>query len=63
LVVTKEWLLLVPRSREFFDSISINALGFAGALLVWNEEQLRALRAAGPLTALRETACPFRVFQ
>jgi len=60
LIVTKEWLLLVPRSREFFDSISINALGFAGALLVWNEAQLRALQAAGPLTALRETALPSR---
>jgi len=59
-IVTKEWLLLVPRSREFFDSISINGLGFAGALLVWNEEQLRALRAAGPLAALRETALPSR---
>ena len=59
-IVTKEWLLLVPRSREFFDSISINALGFAGAFLVWNEEQLRALRTAGPLTALRETAIPSR---
>ena len=58
LLATREWLLLVPRSREFFDSISINALGFAGALLVRNEEQLRALRAAGPLTALRETALP-----
>jgi len=60
LVVTKEWLLLVPRSREFFGSISINALGFTGALLVRNEEQLRALRAAGPFTALRETALPLR---
>jgi len=58
MIATKEWLLLVPRSREFFASISINALGFAGALLVWNEEQLRALRAAGPFTALRETALP-----
>ncbi|MHB8836773.1 MAG: ATP adenylyltransferase family protein [Candidatus Methylomirabilia bacterium] len=58
LLVTREWLLLVPRSREFFDAISINALGFAGALLVWSEEQLRALRAAGPFTALRETAVP-----
>jgi ATP adenylyltransferase len=60
LIVTRAWLLLVPRSREFFDSISINALGFAGALLVWNEGQLRALRAAGPLTALRATTLPLR---
>jgi len=60
LLATREWLLLVPRSREFFGSISVNALGFAGALLVRDEEQLRALRAAGPLAALRETALPPR---
>lgn len=58
LLATREWLLLVPRSREFFAGVSINALGFAGALLVRNEEQLRALRETGPLTALRETALP-----
>jgi ATP adenylyltransferase len=51
----------VPRSREFFDSISINSLGFAGALLVRNEEQLRRLREAGPFAALRETALPPRL--
>ena len=48
LLATREWLLLVPRSREFFGSISVNSLGFAGALLVRNEEQLQAVRDAGP---------------
>ena len=60
LLASREWLLLVPRSREFFGSISINALGFAGALLVRNDGQLQVLRAAGPLTALRQTALPQR---
>jgi ATP adenylyltransferase len=60
LVATREWLLLVPRAREFFDGISVNGLGFAGALLVRDQEQLRVLRAAGPLAALRETALPTR---
>lgn len=60
LLVTGDWMLLVPRSREFFASISINALGFAGALLVRDEAQLRALIKAGPFTALRETAFPKR---
>jgi ATP adenylyltransferase len=58
LLATRKWLLLVPRSREFFGSVSVNALGFAGALLVRNEEQLRAVREAGPLAVLRETALP-----
>jgi len=55
LLFTREWMLLVPRSRERFEGISINALGFAGTLLVWNEGQMEALRDHGPMTALRRT--------
>jgi ATP adenylyltransferase len=58
LLITREWILLVPRSREFFDSISINSLGFAGALLVRNPVQLKMLKKAGPITALKNVALP-----
>ncbi|HVN39710.1 MAG TPA: phosphorylase [Myxococcota bacterium] len=53
LLVTREWMLFVPRARERFEGISVNALGFAGALLVRDREALARLRAAGPLAALR----------
>jgi ATP adenylyltransferase len=56
-------MLLVPRSREFFRQISINALGFAGALLVKDEEQMDALRRSGPLTALTRTALKRRSYR
>ncbi len=56
LIVTREWMLLVPRSREFFEDISINSLGFAGALLVRNEEQMTILKQRGPMTALKNVA-------
>jgi ATP adenylyltransferase len=56
LIVTREWMLLVPRSREFFRGISINSLGYAGALLVRNEEQLEVLKRCGPMTALKNAA-------
>jgi ATP adenylyltransferase len=58
LLVTRRWMLLVPRSRECFDSISINALGFAGALLVRNQQQMQVLRIQGPLTILKNVAVP-----
>ena len=58
LLATRDWLLLVPRSRESFESVSINALGFAGALLVRNESQARVIREQGPLTVLRQGAMP-----
>jgi sulfate adenylyltransferase (ADP) / ATP adenylyltransferase len=56
LLVTRKWLLLVPRSQEFFEGVSINALGFAGALLVKDAAQLAILRKQGPMSALQHVA-------
>ncbi len=53
LLVTRKWMLLVPRSQECFEGISINALGFGGALLVKDISQLATLRRFGPVAALR----------
>ena len=58
LLATRRWLLLVPRSQECFEGISINALGFAGALLVKDAVQLDLLRKRGPMTALERVAFP-----
>jgi ATP adenylyltransferase len=58
LLITRQWLLLVPRSQEFFEGISINALGFAGALLVKDTAQLAILRKEGPMNALQHVALP-----
>ena len=49
--------LLLPRTQGFFRSIEVNALGFAGALLVRNQEQLAFLRREGPMTLLRNVGC------
>jgi ATP adenylyltransferase len=58
LLVTRKWMLLVPRSHECFEGISINALGFAGALLVNDKRQLEILRRLGPVTALHYVTVP-----
>lgn len=60
LLLTRKWMLLVPRSREFFKSISINSLGFAGALLVRDSEQMDLLKKSGPFSILKSVALPFR---
>jgi ATP adenylyltransferase len=52
LLVTRQWMLLVPRGRERFESISLNALAFAGALLVRSESEMDALKKHGPMKAL-----------
>ncbi|MFH0943855.1 MAG: phosphorylase [Planctomycetota bacterium] len=58
LLVTRDWMLLVPRSRERFMSMSVNALGFAGSLLTRTTTELDELRRLGPMSALRTTAFP-----
>jgi ATP adenylyltransferase len=56
LLVTRRWMLAVPRSRERFDSISVNALGFAGSLFVRDAAEMQRLREAGPMRVLQEVA-------
>ncbi len=58
LLVTREWMLVVPRSHEDFKSISVNSLGFAGALLVRNQEQMKIIKEYKPLTILRHVVTP-----
>lgn len=56
LLATREWMLLVPRSQECFESISVNSLGFAGSLFVKNEQQMQVLLDCGPMTLLNSVA-------
>ena len=56
LLFTREWMLLIPRSREFFQSISVNALGFAGALLARNPEEMALIEKKGGMGVLHHTA-------
>ena len=53
LLATRRWMLLVPRSRELFDAVSVNSLGFAGSMFVRDEAQMQVLRRAGPMSVLR----------
>lgn len=58
LLATRNWMLIVPRSQEEFESISVNSLGFAGALLVRNSEQMKILKDYKPMTLLQKVAVP-----
>ncbi len=53
LLATRRWLWLVPRTRARWQGLDVNALGFAGALLVSDDDALARLRALGPLALLR----------
>ncbi len=56
LLATRDWMLVVPRSAEKYRTISVNSLGFAGSLLVRNEEELGLVRDVGPLDILQAVA-------
>lgn len=57
LLITRQWMMAVPRSQERFEKISINSLGFAGAMLVKTEAQLEELKAIGPMRVLKNVGC------
>jgi ATP adenylyltransferase len=58
LLVTRRWMLLVPRRRECFGPISLNALAFAGALFVRNPVEAELVRRAGLRAMLHEVGVP-----
>lgn len=56
LLVRRGWMLLVPRSRACFESISVNGLGFAGSLFLRSQEEVDRVHAIGPMQVLRTVA-------
>ena len=51
------WLLMLPRSQEHFEGISISAVCFGGTLYTRTREQIEAIRRVGPLQALAAVGC------
>jgi ATP adenylyltransferase len=58
LLIRRNWMLVVPRLRASFASISVNGLGFAGSLFVRSQEDLDRVRAVGPMQVLCAVAMP-----
>ncbi|QGZ54321.1 ATP adenylyltransferase family protein [Paraburkholderia acidiphila] len=56
LLVTRQWMLVVPRTAECVEGISVNSLGFAGSFFVRNAAQLQTLTQLGPMTALERVS-------
>jgi len=57
MLASRDWMLVLPRSRERYEHISVNALGFAGSLFVRRPCQIETIRRMGPLALLAEVAC------
>lgn len=52
LLMTNEWMVVVPRRREKWESVAVNAMGFVGCLLVKTEEMVRNIEEEGAMKAL-----------
>ncbi len=52
LLMTRRWMLLVPRTEELYESVSINGLGFAGSLFVREPALVERVREHGPMSFL-----------
>ena len=58
LIVTHEWMLVVPRSRDRFEGISINSLAYAGSFFVRDAAHANTLASAHPMSVLASVALP-----
>ena len=56
--MTPDFLTVIPRCQESYQSIEVNALGFAGGLLVRNHDQLQTLKDLGPFNLLQQVGIP-----
>lgn len=56
IVMTREWMLLVPRSQECVHGISINGMGFAGSIAVVDDDGFQYVRDAGLPSVLQVVA-------
>ncbi len=56
LLITAQWMLVIPRLSEETYGISVNSLGFAGALLAKNEHEMALIRDHGPMAILQAVA-------
>ena len=53
MLLTRRWMMVVHRSLDRFERVSINALGFAGSLLVRDQERMDLVKTLGPGAILR----------
>ena len=56
MLMTRDFIWVVPRTKEQHQGLAVNALGFAGTLLVKDKDQLKALDSVGCLELLKAVA-------
>lgn len=57
LLISQQWMLVVPRHQESVHGISMNSLAFAGALLAKNQQEMDIILSTGPIALLQQVCC------
>lgn len=52
MLVSDGWMLIVPRSKEHFEGISLNSASFGGTIYVREKSQIADIKQSGPLAVL-----------
>ena len=52
LLMTREWMCVVPRACERFHTVSVNGLGYAGSLFARNAKERSLVRTHRPMNIL-----------
>lgn len=58
LLITRDWMVAVPRSQGSYQTIGVNSLGYAGWLLTKNQAALHQLKRLGPMALLSQVGIP-----
>ncbi len=56
LLLTRDWLIIVPRRQESVDGLSLSALGYCGLIGLRTPDQIELVRRLGPMHMLSEAA-------
>ena len=63
LVVTKEWMLMVNRSKSHCGQIQVNSMGYLGMLFAGNSDQLKEINDKSPVEILNQLAVPVGAYR
>lgn len=58
MLVADGWMLMVPRSTEHFQGVSLNATSFGGTIYVRQKDQIASFQQGGPIQALVAVGLP-----
>lgn len=58
-LMTRSWMMIVPRSRAEYQGIGANAISYAGTVFIKRPELQHILRNEGPLQVLAKMGYPW----